>query len=122
MSSTYQISTQISAEAAATRAVASSAEAMTDSNPNLHQCPTSEPIVRDGIGRREVPKPKKLGEILQRRRLVSGEALQQTIQQQAQHPLKLGELLVRHNVITPTDLQQALKEQAWRRQGFWVLD
>lgn len=90
-----------------------------------HRSDVKSVVVNDPMSRREVPKPMRLGEILQRRRLISADKLRYALQQQAllgRHSLKLGEVLVICGLITPEEVNQALTEQTWRRQGFWVID
>ena len=81
-------------------------------------------LVTPRLFHRETSKILKLGEILQRRNLITPEQLQAalTLQRCIKNKSKLGEVLVAQNLITQLDLQMALMEQAWREYGFWVID
>jgi hypothetical protein len=64
----------------------------------------------------------KLGQILIKKRLISPQDLQQTVQRQSQSTFPLGVLLQQQGLITNDDLHRALQEQTWRRKGYWVID
>jgi hypothetical protein len=63
-----------------------------------------------------------LGQILLRKRWISQNQLERTINQQDFNNRRLGELLVQQGFIGREQLEQALQEQYWRRNGFWVID
>lgn len=63
-----------------------------------------------------------LGQILLRKKWISPNQLERTVQQQEQSARKLGELLLQAGFIEQEQLEQALQEQYWRRNGYWVID
>ncbi|GFE68738.1 hypothetical protein [Chroococcus sp. FPU101] len=63
-----------------------------------------------------------LGQILLKKRWVSLNQLETTVNQQKDSNHKLGELLLQQGFIAQEQLEQALKEQYWRRNGYWVID
>lgn len=63
----------------------------------------------------------KIGEILLRKKLLSGQLLAKLLTEQQCGSRKLGELLLEKGIISETDLVTGLQEQGWRREGFWVI-
>jgi hypothetical protein len=63
----------------------------------------------------------KIGEILLRKKLLSGQQLSNLLIEQQSVSRKLGELLLDKRIISETDLVMILQEQQWRRKGFWII-
>lgn len=63
----------------------------------------------------------KIGEILLRKKLLSGQQLAKLLTEQQSASRKLGELLLEQGIISETDLVTGLQEQRWRKEGFWVI-
>ncbi len=64
----------------------------------------------------------KIGEILLRKKLLSGQQLSKLLTEQQSASRKLGELLLERGIISQTDLVAVLQEQQWRRDGFWIIE
>ena len=63
----------------------------------------------------------KIGEILLRKKLLSGQQLSKLLIEQQSASRKLGELLLEHGIISEADLAIVLQEQQWRKDGFWII-
>lgn len=63
-----------------------------------------------------------LGQILLKKKWISFNQLETTVNQQEKSEGRLGELLLQQGFIAQEQLEQALKEQYWRRNGYWVID
>lgn len=63
-----------------------------------------------------------LGQILLKKKWISFNQLEVTVNQQEKTNHRLGELLLQQGFIAQEQLEQALKEQYWRRNGYWVID
>lgn len=64
----------------------------------------------------------QLGQILVKKKWISLNQLERTINLQSLEQRKLGELLIKQGYIVNEQLDLALQEQYWRKNGFWVID